>query len=148
MLVQESSLSSSSVEFSSASGGGPMNHVKYCSKASSGSFHLLGLSAASISSSPSPSSSSSFSLSLDVSSSYFVVANGWFSSNGRPDSNSESESPSASISARVLRGSCDNFEDEICREADLTGAFFGFVVVCLDFSSGAKLGGGRGIGER
>ena len=142
MLVQESSLSSSS-----ASGGGPMNHVKYCSKASSGSFHLLGLSVASISSSLSLSSSSS-SLSLDVSSSYFVVANGWFSSNGQPDSNSKSESPSASISARVLRDSCDNFEDEICRETDLTGAFFGFVGVRLDFSSGAKLGGGRGIGER
>ena len=68
MPVQELSLSSSSAESWSASGGGPMNQAKYCSKASSGSFHLLGSSAASISSSPSLSSSSS-SLSLDISSS-------------------------------------------------------------------------------
>ena len=35
MLVQERTLSSPS-----ASGGGPMNQAKYCSKASSRSFHL------------------------------------------------------------------------------------------------------------
>ena len=57
------------------------------------------------------------------------MTKGWFASNGRLDSNSESESPSASISERVLRESLDNFEDERCRETDLTGAFFGFVVL-------------------
>ena len=47
----------------------------------------------------------------------------------RIDSNSESESPSASMPARVLRDSLDNFEDETCLETDLTRAFFGFIVL-------------------
>ena len=76
------------------------------------------------------------------------MTKGWFSSNGQLKSNSESESPSAYISARVLPDSLDNFEDETRRETDLTRAFFGFVVTCFDFSSGAKLGGRREVGER
>jgi hypothetical protein len=103
-----------------------MNKAKYCSKASS-SFHLSGLSAASMS------------LAIIVVflfftlAGYFVkfdVTKGWSSSNGRLDSNYESESPSSSISARVLHGSLDNFEDETV----LTRTFFSFVVACFDFS--------------
>ena len=76
-----------------------------------------------------------------------MTKGGWFSSNERLDSNSESESPSASIPARVLRDSLDNFEDETCRGTELTRAFFGFVVVCFDLSSGTKFGAGRGVDE-
>jgi len=73
--------------------------------------------------------------SLVDSSSYFDVTKGWFSLNGQLDSNSKSESPSASTSVSVLRDCLDNFEDETRWETDLTRAFCGFVVACFNFNS-------------